>query len=77
MHGFPMFMSFSSLLTHPTDQRYDTQQWGGINMTHPSALNMTSARNQPFENQKFWENITASFSTINHAITFKVKSLNY
>ena len=30
MDGFAMFMSFSSLLIHPTGQRYDTQQLGGV-----------------------------------------------
>ena len=29
MHGFVMFMSFSSLLTHPTGQRYDIDMSGG------------------------------------------------
>ena len=43
MLGLAMFMSFFSLLIHPTSQRYDTI--GGINMIHPSALNMASACN--------------------------------
>ena len=29
MYGFAMFMSFSSFLTHPTGQCYDTQQLRG------------------------------------------------
>ena len=29
MHGFAMFMSFSSFLTHPTGQCYDSQQLEG------------------------------------------------
>ena len=37
MHAFAMFVSFSSLLTHPTGQRYDTQQLEGevVNMITP------------------------------------------
>ena len=89
MHGFAMLMSFSSLLAHPTGQWYEPQQLGedggggrgegggGFSMIHPSASNMTSAWNQPFEKQKFEENIIADFSTINHTITSKLGSLNY
>ena len=29
MHGFAMFMTFSSLFIQPTGQRYDIQQLGG------------------------------------------------
>ena len=48
MHGFATFMPFSSLLAHPTSQRYDTQQlrgeeWLEVNKMHLSALNTTSA----------------------------------
>ena len=72
-------MPFSSLLAHPTSQRYDTQQlrgeeWLEVNKMHLSALNTTSAGNQPFENQKFWENVIAGFSTINHAVTVRLTS---
>ena len=72
-HGFTMFM--------PTGQRYDTQQMGGgelmVNMIHPSASNMTSVWTQPFETQKFQENVFVDFSTINSAITSKLRSVNY
>ena len=48
-----------------------------VNMIHASATNMTSVWNKPLENQKFPENVIIGFSTINSAITTKLRSLDY
>ena len=74
IHGFTMFMLFSYLLIRSTGQRYDTQQLGQINIMHPSTSSMTSACNHSKTNYKKMS--LYFFSTINHAITFKLQSLN-
>ena len=75
MHGFAMFMTFSSFLIHPAGQWYDTQQLGG-SIRYTSQLQIWR---QPVTIQKpeITENIITSFSIINHKITSKIKSLNY
>ena len=106
MHG-AMFMSFSSLLTHPTGQRYDTQQLcvyaclracmgacvcvcvcvcvrlcvcrvGGLGGQYDKPFNFKYevSLKSTIRKPEFQKNIV-SFSKINHAITFKLKSLNY
>ena len=76
MHVFTMLMTFSSLLIHPdTSQCYNTQQSGeSVRYTHQLQIGC-----QPVTIQKpeITENIIISFSTINHEITSKLKSLNY
>ena len=75
MHGFAMFMTFSSFLIHPAGQWYDTQQLGE-SIRYTSQLQIW---HQPVTIQKpeITENIITSFSIINHKITSKIKSLNY
>ena len=84
MHGFAMFISFFSLLTHPTAHQYDIQQleWksgvsGGDSIIHPSASNLTSVWNQLIDNLKLQENLIACFSSITYGITSQLKSPKY
>ena len=75
MHGFAMFMIFSSLLVYPAGHRYDTQKLAG-SIRYTRQLQIWR---QPVTIQKpeITENIVTSFSTINHEITSELKSLNY
>ena len=74
MHGFAMFMTFSSLLIHPAGQRYDIQQLGAsIRYTRQ----LQTWRQTVTIQKSSYKNIIPSFSTINHEITSKLKSLNY
>ena len=77
MDGLAMFMSFCSLLMHPTGQQYDIQQLEGREGLAERSIWCTHQLqiwHQPVTIQKA-ENVITGLSIINHAITSKLKSL--
>ena len=79
MHGFPTFMSLSSLLTHPTGQRYDTQQldnWevGGQYDT-PVSFKYDVSLKPTIKKPEIPGKCHFLFLHNNHAITFKLSLL--
>ena len=71
MYGFAMFMLFSSLLTsHQAAIQHSiigADQYDALVGRQPVTI----------QKQKLRENVIICFSTINHPITSKLKSLNY